>query len=316
MKRALVPLLCSAVVMGCSADVVVDGDGGAAELPPPPDVEDLAACPRLLVVPAGDAYVGYFEVSDGFEVSAVRCDDPEWPTLSAAKRLSVPGFYLDEDEVTNTCYAHCIDDGACALPPQSDDEPRWDSALLRAYPVSVTYDTAEAYCAWRGGRLPSAAELARASHGDSANVSNDVEFERMVSCWKASDPGGEACNFIRDRAHVETTPHPIRSDEADIGPFGHWDLFASRCDVTQSRFPTGEERDAYCALPEGAVDPKTYGTGSNRGFCPARGLLTTFPGSTLDNVFASTLSLGSTPGQDLFVDGVRCAFDPVGKSSR
>lgn len=320
MRLAIQAILwASAMLVACSADVVIEGEGGGgsggrSEVPPPPDVNPIAACPRLLVVPEGDAYIGFFEVSSDHEVTGVTCDDPVWPTLPAAKRLSVPGFYLDEDEVTNACYAYCVNEGACAAPPQHDGEAKWDGAEVANFPVSATFETAQAYCAWRGGRLPSSAELARASHGDAANVTNEVEFERMVSCWQETGADDSTCELIRSLAYVEQHPHAIRTDDADVGPFGHWDLFASRCDVTQSRFPTGdEERKAFCALPDGSLDAKTYGSGYAAGFCPAQSMLKAFPGSSLDNVFTSSLSLGSTPGVDVFVDGVRCAFDPVSK---
>src|SRR5690606_21060292 len=115
----------------------------------------------------------------------------------------------------------------------------------------------------RGGRLPTAAELARASHADVENVTKVAAFEAMKTCWlaEAEDEEAAECDYVRRRAYVEMNPQPIRSEEDDVGPFGHWDLFGARCDFTQSTFPGSMEIATYCALEDGDPDPRTFGSG-------------------------------------------------------
>ena len=79
-------------------------------------------------------------------------------------------FFIDETEVTNGQYAQCVAAGACAQPqrntatyhPAYFGDPAYDD-----YPVIfVSWYQAEAFCDWRGARLPSEAEWEMAAGFD------------------------------------------------------------------------------------------------------------------------------------------------------
>ncbi len=295
----------------CSADIVqgYGGAGGRPELPAPPNLEQYSDCPALLLVPGGDAWVGFFKVNENYEVERLTCDDPDWGGLMATKRLNVSSFYLDEDAVTNGCYAHCVSERACPEPPTLEKGSAWDAAAVSNFPVVATLASGEAYCRWRGGRLPSAAELARASHGASPNVTTDEAFARMIACWEQDDPQTPECRYMFNRAYVEANPAPIRDDPLDVGPYGHWDLFGSRSEITQTAAPRVQDA-AYCALPDGASDPRTFDDGdeSRLAFNPARSLRNAVPETFIGDLINSALQQGR--GTKPATVGARCAYDP------
>ena len=85
---------------------------------------------------------------------------PTWP-------VAVPIFELDEHEVTNVQYQHCVAHGVCSAPQFVNalgggaygkyyDE---DDGRFADYPVvNVSYDQAVTYCTWVGKRLPTVFE--------------------------------------------------------------------------------------------------------------------------------------------------------------
>lgn len=84
--------------------------------------------------------------------------------------VRIDPFFIDETEVTNGQYAQCVAAGVCLAPARSSatyhaayyGDPTYDD-----YPVIfVTWYDAEAFCDWRGGRLPSEAEWEMAAGFD------------------------------------------------------------------------------------------------------------------------------------------------------
>lgn len=98
--------------------------------------------------------------ADPYGPRIAQCIDAPRALSDAAIDHMVPvaGFTLDRNPVTNGAYAESV--AACgAASPQAENV-----ALLRADEpvVQVTHDEAAFYCAWRGGRLPTADEWSRA----------------------------------------------------------------------------------------------------------------------------------------------------------
>lgn len=101
-------------------------------------------------------------------------------------------FYLDETEVSNGQYARCVAAAACRPPqrPNATYHPSYyGDPAYDAYPVIfVTWDDADAFCRWRGGRLPSEAEWEYAAAYD------PVTAQKRLYPW-GDGFNGELANF-------------------------------------------------------------------------------------------------------------------------
>ena len=81
-----------------------------------------------------------------------------------ARQVFLDAYAIDRDEVSVTDYRRCVDAGACSLDALVAGDERYIQAEWPM--VNVTWEEAQTYCRWRGGRLPSEAEWERAALGD------------------------------------------------------------------------------------------------------------------------------------------------------
>lgn len=168
-----------------------------AELPPERTDEHGI---RMLLVPAGEFIMGSdFGFHDEQPVHTVYLD----------------AFYMDIYEVTNAAYAACVETGACTPPKFTGSRQRYDyfyEPEFADYPaVYLSWFDAEAYCRWRGARLPTEAEWEKAARG--------TDGRRYA--WGNDPPTPERVNYAGSRIWDTT---PVGSYPAGISPYGLYDM--------------------------------------------------------------------------------------------
>lgn len=187
--------------------------------------EGACAPPELVRIPGGT-----FEMGERGSGDASR-----------SRRVTVSPYRLMTTEVTVCQYRACVRAGACT-PPRATTMWRGREAML---PVTgVEWAQAEAYCGWRGWRLPTEAEWEFAARGQDGRPypwGSDPP-----DCARA-DWNGAACG---------DGPSVVATRPAGASPFGVHDL-------------TGNVKewvaDWYGAYPEGpAADPVGPARGASR----------------------------------------------------
>jgi len=297
MKRILfAPIL---FLMGCSEVSVIEEDPAPAPVVLPDGAAPpVDGCTSPNLVPRGFVWLGEVLVGPHGELMPWACGNKHDPM--GTRRFTVGPVFLDADEARVDCYDACVQEGSCSP--------------LDGEAVALDRTSAETFCAFRGGRLPSLAELQRAAQGEALSIGPIDIYEEWRTCYFADFAAAE-CVELQQHAYWGGP-----SLSRDVGPFGHKDLFGSNPEFTLSTLPLSDhDIDAYCNAADGADAPLSFSTSGRPltfgpGFLLAKGGYYEAVTSNESPWGPSTVSNWFTMDQAeeaATLRGVRCAYDPA-----
>jgi len=171
-----------------------------------------------------------------------RCRANLFETEGPRRTIRLSSFWLDRREVTVAEYERCVAARRCNAIPYHLGGARFDQPT---FPVSlVTWDEANAYCKFRGHRLPTEAEFERAARGRSGrtfpwgDIYNSHASNHGRLGWQ---------RFDRVDGYAELAP--VGSFSAGETPEGVADLAGNVAEWVQDRYLPGYD-------PQDATDPE------------------------------------------------------------
>ncbi len=190
----------------------------------------------MVLVPAGPFRMGTTEeeLTDLYALcnpilGETRCRTLGFEAELPAHDVPLSSYYIDVYEVTNSQYAAMLtvmgnqSGGSVQWYEAGDPQARiafaadqWQAQPAYAdHPATeVTWYGAEAYCEWRGGRLPTEAEWEKAARWDPA--SGNVRLYP----WGSTQPLASQANF----GVTNTGTRPVGSYEEGRSPLGLYDM--------------------------------------------------------------------------------------------
>jgi serine/threonine-protein kinase len=166
----------------------------------------------MVFVPAGDFIMG--------SLLGIGSDEE-----APQHRVTLGGYWIDEAEVTNAQYRAFVDATGYPAPAlcKPDDLTYTDPEKTDHPVVCVSWDDAQAYCAWAGGRLPTEAEWEKAARGlDQRNYPWGNRFDGSRANYCDVQCELDYKDSQADDGYARTAP--VGSYPAGASPFGALDM--------------------------------------------------------------------------------------------
>ncbi len=173
-----------------------------------------------------------------------------------AHDVFLDSFYIDQYEVTNKLYAACVDAGGCTKPHNRVSNTRsiyYGNSEFDSYPVIyVDWYQANAYCEWRGARLPTEAEWEKAARGT----------DGRAYPWGDFGPGlptsGKANYAMGDYYDGDTTA--VTSNPDGVSIYGAYNMAGNVWEWVNDWYKS----DYYATLGNNSINPQGPSQGDSR----------------------------------------------------
>ncbi|MBN2494047.1 MAG: SUMF1/EgtB/PvdO family nonheme iron enzyme [Deltaproteobacteria bacterium] len=194
------------------------------------------------------------------------------PDQSPAVEINMSSFYIDKYEVTISQYRRCVAAGACLIHHidgwgSASDPEYWFNQDKGLHPaLFVTWDDAQAYCAWVGKQLPTEAQWEMAARGA---LPNDRIFPWGDPEWVNPSGGGASvrqpvsCD-LANHAHLCTQEMcvgdvtPADEYPGGVSPYGAYNMAGNVSEWVDDWYSSGY----YDVSP--LDDPPGPATGTER----------------------------------------------------
>jgi formylglycine-generating enzyme required for sulfatase activity len=211
----------------------------------------------MVLVPPGDFWMGCNAVLDK------GCLANEKPQ----HKVTLSAYWIDRDEITQGDFAACVAAGKCSTAYVSQVEatdPRCNGYAPGSTPnVPLTCARAsdlEAYCAWKGKRLPTEAEWEKAARGGCEMLTGDCASQMRTYPWGNAAP---TCSLVSGVWTGNSCPQsfgvwePVGSfSPAGDSPYGLRDMAGGAAELVADWF------SGYSSSAK--TDPKGPANGSKR----------------------------------------------------
>jgi serine/threonine-protein kinase len=170
----------------------------------------------------------------------------------AVHEVRLDAFWIDRTLVTNSQYIDCVVAGGCTSPLE-DVPHHFGRPGYSDYPVvNVSWDQAQAYCAWAGRRLPTEAEWERAARGD----------DGRLYPWGNESPTCKHGNF----KECDNGLMPVGSFELGASPYGALDMAGNVWEWVGDWYSPSYYSISPLDNPTGAVNGSIIHRAPNNGF--------------------------------------------------
>jgi formylglycine-generating enzyme len=193
-----------------------------------------SALTKMVLIPAGS-----------YEMGGARGEKDERPAHS----IAIDSFYMSETEVTIWEYLQCVQSGKCRMPfwwnrhfyPQKVDD-RSGKEWLNLPVTGVSWDDAQAYCAWKGEgfRLPTEAEWEYAARGGT----------QTNYFW------GDNYDSAALYAVIKNCLSPVKTTRPN--QYGLYDMLGNAWEWCQDRYDARYYEKSPTENPQGPSDTKRY----------------------------------------------------------